>query len=131
MIAAPQASRLLTRVPPTPLQAQHFRRVSLRAVPCIAPQVGGSPKAPPPKPHGGFPPSQRDAHRGKGKRGSSPFCSRYAAAGGLMLGFPFRDPPLKAATRLQWGCPPLQAQHFRRVPFYAAMCIAPHVGGLP
>ena len=26
-----------------PLQAQHFRRVSLRAVPCIAPQVGGLP----------------------------------------------------------------------------------------
>lgn len=43
MIAAPQASRLLLAGPPLPLKALHFRRLSLCAVPCIAPQVGGLP----------------------------------------------------------------------------------------
>lgn len=69
---------------------------------------------------------------GTRKRGSSPCCSRFAAAGGLMLGFPFRGPPLNAATRHQWGTPPLQAQHFRRVSLCAVPCIAPQFwGGSP
>lgn len=71
------------------------------------------------------------------KRGSSPCCSRYAAAVGLMLGFPFVVPPpmiaAAQAPRLLLAGPPLPSKPSISAAFPYVPCLAslPRWGGSP